>query len=144
MAILSFCSDFKDLYGPGGASLDNLDYHYLTGKNQLAYIDDSHGDQGVEDLKDQASGNYTYDLDGQLIDDVSEDVKIEYDVYGKVIVVKERSTNNTLVKYFYGPEGYRVRKDSYWRDGSGTLTNIQSTYYILGSAWRITLPLHFG
>jgi len=45
--------------------MDDLTYHYLTGTNQLTYVDDAIGD-GVNgnDIDDQASGNYEYDAIG--------------------------------------------------------------------------------
>ena len=100
--------------GPANGRLDKLRYRYdkTGGKNRLTHIDDVWADfPGGNDLTDQAPNNYTYDVRGQLTEDIQEDLRIEYDVYGRVKKVYERSTNDLKVTYLYDATGQRIGKE---------------------------------
>jgi len=56
---------------------------------------------------------------------LSENNKLTYDVYGKVLEVEENSGSNTKVKYYYGVGGQRIKKETY---SGGTLS--LTTWYV--------------
>ncbi|HEV2478181.1 MAG TPA: RHS repeat-associated core domain-containing protein, partial [Puia sp.] len=98
-------------------------------------INDSAGGWYTTDLKDQGSGNnYTYDLNGQLKQDLADSVTaIDWTVYGKIdTIVNGRGT----ITYTYDAAGNRVTKAAggtnsiYVRDAQG---NILAIYTQSGS-----------
>lgn len=130
--------------------MDNLDYHYNNGSNQLSYVADLAGNDelfstqegGVEDLNSGQDplGNYQYDPIGNLIKDEQEGIKeIEWNVYGKVKEVTRADTAKTPgLEFKYDASGNRVVKivkpmqlPSTWtyhyyvRDAQG---NVMATY----------------
>jgi RHS repeat-associated protein len=115
--------------------MDSLTYHYYANTNQLQRINDSAGGSYTADLKDQGSGNnYTYDLNGQLTQDVGNGVSaIGWTVYGKIDTLVNSS--GTIV-YTYDAAGNRITKSSggtssiYVRDAQG---NILAIYTQAGS-----------
>ena len=112
----------------GEWGIDNLTYHYDTdgGKNKLRHIKDVHPNNLEGDLEDQPVDNYSYDAIGQMTEDVTENIKLVYDVYGKVIEVRDKSTNVLKVVYKYGADGQRTKKTGYKENGSIEKT----TYYV--------------
>ncbi|MEO1412790.1 MAG: hypothetical protein AAFW73_23060, partial [Bacteroidota bacterium] len=114
--------------GPANGKMDKLRYRYdkTGGKNRLTHIDDVWADfPGVDDLTDQAPNNYVYDARGQLVEDIQADLRLEYDVYGKVKKVYERSTNDLKVTYLYDVTGQRVGKEV----PTGNPGEVLKTYY---------------
>ncbi|HEV2482494.1 MAG TPA: RHS repeat-associated core domain-containing protein, partial [Puia sp.] len=98
-------------------------------------INDSAGGWYTTDLKDQGSGNnYTYDLNGQLKQDLADSVTaIDWTVYGKIdTIVNGRGT----ITYTYDAAGNRITKAAggtnsiYVRDAQG---NILAIYTQSGS-----------
>ena len=106
-----------------GTTLESLGYNYIPNKNQLSNLTGTFNNAGGY-LKVQGSGNYTYNGNGQLTDDVAENVRQEYDVYGRVVKVYERSSNLLKVEFVYNANGMRIRKIGY-----GTAGNATYTYY---------------
>ncbi|WP_423735448.1 RHS repeat-associated core domain-containing protein [Chitinophaga caseinilytica] len=97
--------------------MDDLTYRYpLDGngnltKNQLSYIDDAApvNVAYTTDLKDQNTGNYTYDAIGNLTADVKEGIsKIIWTVSGKI---EEIQKPGVTIRYKYDPSGNRVYKE---------------------------------
>lgn len=118
--------------GGGPLQMDNLTYHYETGKNRLGYITDSvpAGNYAV-DIDNQPVGNYAYDSIGNLIKDDSANIeKIEWTVYGKIKSIKKK--NGITVFYAYDAAGNRISKiygtdtTCYVRDVQG---NVMSVYH---------------
>ncbi len=115
--------------------MDSLTYHYYANTNQLQRINDSAGGIYTTDLKDQGTGsNYTYDLNGQLKQDVTNGVSaINWTVYGKIDTVVNGSGTIT---YTYDAAGNRITKavsgtnTIYVRDAQG---NILAIYTQSGS-----------
>src|SRR5690606_35784001 len=57
------------------ALMDNFTYHYKSGTNQLAYVDDAvSAGTASGDVDDQAAGNYRYDPIGNLTHDEAEEI----------------------------------------------------------------------
>src|SRR6185437_2959395 len=116
-------------------AMDSLTYHYYANTNQLQRINDSAGGSYTTDLKDQGTGsNYTYDLNGQLKQDLRDSVTtIDWTVYGKIdTIVNDRGT----ITYTYDAAGNRITKavggtnSIYVRDAQG---NILAIYTQSGS-----------
>ncbi|WP_264536624.1 RHS repeat domain-containing protein [Flavobacterium sp. N1736] len=96
-----------------GTVVDNLTYNYTNaGRNQLNSITESAAvTADVNDIENQAQGNYIYDNIGQLRQNVSENLFYFYNTKGLVTEVKKGP--NTLVKFFYNERGQRIAKESY-------------------------------
>ncbi|WP_299442712.1 RHS repeat-associated core domain-containing protein [uncultured Aquimarina sp.] len=130
----------------GNNAMDDLSYTYKTDKpNQLLRVDDTvTSTTNVDDIKDQNSDNYIYNGIGQLVENVSENVKYVYNTAG--LITEVRKNNQTLVKFFYNGLGHRLRKESiisnytehYVRDFTGKVMviyrdNQPAEYPIYGS-----------
>jgi RHS repeat-associated protein len=112
----------------GTNRMDELTYNYASCSNQLDYIGDTYiGSNWATDLDNQAAGNYTYNEIGQLISDHANDIRMEYDAYGKVIAVTKKT--NTSYKYLtitYDDKGQRLSKTNYTNG-----TTIAETYWYM-------------
>ena len=128
-------------------SMDNMQYSYNAGNNQLNKVVDNAQDASTSeydkynDIKQgQNTGNYQYDEIGNLISDVSEGItNITWNVYGKIqTITKVKNEVNTLIYYTYDAAGNRISKQVsqpdvfysastliYVRDASG---NVMSVY----------------
>ena len=118
-----------------GDNIDSLTYHYITGTNQLEYVDDGIlASAFTYDVDDQSNGNYTYDKIGNLISDVSEEISnIEWTVYGKIkSVTRTANSNKPNLSFEYSPDGYRVAKHV-----TDSLGNTTSTWYVRDVAGNI-------
>jgi RHS repeat-associated protein len=106
--------------------MDDLTYHYKTGKNQLEYVSDVvPAGNYSEDIDDQSPGNYQYDAIGNLVMDNSENLSINWNVNGKVKSI-QKNASNELLEFSYDPSGNRILKKL-----TNTLTNkAESTYYV--------------
>jgi len=115
-----------DRYGATpGTVRENYAYSYNANKNQLNSLSGTF--QTLPGyLKMQSANNYMYDAIGQLTDDVVENLRQVYDVYGKVVQVTDRATPtpNLKVQYWYNAGGMRIKKTAY-----SNATNYTSTYY---------------
>jgi RHS repeat-associated protein len=115
--------------------MDSLTYHYYANTNQLQRINDSAGGSYTTDLKDQGTGNnYTYDLNGQLKQDLADTVTaIDWTVYGKIDTIVN---GHGTITYTYDAAGNRITKSFggtnsiYVRDAQG---NILAVYTQSGS-----------
>lgn len=108
-----------------GNTMDKLTYNYENGtSNRLDYVDDLvTGSTNADDIKDQSSGNYTYDEIGQLISNTQEGVSYDYNVQG---LVENVYKNGSLkVSFQYNDKNYRTRKKSY---NNGFL--LSTTHYV--------------
>ena len=115
--------------------MDQLQYNYISGTNQLDHIYDSFpGVSNANDIATQSAGNYQYDSIGELIGDAASNItNITWTVYGKIATITK--STDTVIKYTYDPSGNRISKtvvhgsDStvtwYVRDAQG---NILSSY----------------
>ncbi len=129
--------NIKTLYrnDDGGNGLDNLQYHYITGKpNQLRRVQEHMAATAYTgDLEDQAeTNNYAYDATGNLTQDVSENIQtggISWTPYNKIdrIVKVTGGTPTMKLAYLYDASGNRVIKDHYATDTSSSPTR---TYYV--------------
>ena len=115
--------------------MDSLTYNYYPNCNQLQRINDGAGGSYTTDLKDQGTGsNYTYDLIGNLKQDVTNGVTyIGWTVYGKIDTI---TNGSGTITYTYDAAGNRITKTAsgvtsvYVRDAQG---NILSIYTQTGS-----------
>ena len=96
--------------------MDNLTYHYTSGKNQLLYVDDAVTNSSLydNDIDDQAPNNYSYDEIGNLVKDVAEEIdQIQWFVNGKIkAILRDQLSSKPNLYFDYGPDGQRVRKHS--------------------------------
>ncbi|MBR9861650.1 hypothetical protein GYB22_13075, partial [bacterium] len=84
-------------------NMDDLSYNYISGTNQLEYVDDvvTSGNYS-EDLDDQSSWNYQYDEVGNLIHDESEEIElIEWNNRGKVRKIVRTGSTTPMNKLMY-------------------------------------------
>ncbi|MGD1848195.1 MAG: RHS repeat domain-containing protein, partial [Salibacteraceae bacterium] len=109
--------------------MDSLVYHYQTGTNRLSHIDDHWTTTSItSDLEDQDPDNYTYNANGELIQDQDENItSIAWNAQGKVKTVTK--TNRTI-NFLYNASGNRVRKVVQQGGQSDTL------YYVRDAAGR--------
>lgn len=126
-------------YENGSNLMDNLQYNYITGKNQLEYVTDSSGNNENDgDIKTQSPENYVYNEIGQLVENNQDNIAYNYWTSGLV-----KSVVNTLspgkekegVYFNYNDRGQRVLKQYinenkldtrtfYVRDASGQVMAI--------------------
>lgn len=98
-----------------GQAMDDFDYNYITGTNQLEYVVDNVGatpNYGT-DLESQSANNYTYDASGRLTKDLAEGIDtILWNAYDKVAQVTRGTSSvaHNLV-FGYGPDQTRVKKE---------------------------------
>ena len=117
------------LHDRNGTRVDNATYHYFAQTNKLHYISDTHGEtQAGFDLMNQISGNFAYDLIGNLVKDKAMEVaSMSWTAYHKrEKVVKE---DGTTITYRYDAMNNRIYKKAegngvtetthYLRDGTG-------------------------
>ena len=121
------------LHNSEGNQVDNATYHYFAQTNKLHYISDSYGEtQAGFDLMNQTSGNFAYDLIGNLVKDKAMQVSsMSWTAYHKrEKVVKENQDGTiTTITYRYDAMNNRIYKKAegngvtetthYLRDGTG-------------------------
>jgi YD repeat-containing protein len=91
-----------------GAMQDNLAYNYNTDKNnnQLTSVTDAVASTvSLNDIENQAAGNYVYDAIGQLTENVGEKTKYRYNTQG--LVTEVQYSNQAVVRFFYNERGQR-------------------------------------
>jgi len=65
--------------------MDSLKYNYYAGNNRLEYVNDAvSASSFTNDIDNQGGGNYKYDKTGNLVEDVSESIRIHWTYYNKV------------------------------------------------------------
>jgi len=112
--------------------MDNLTYRYKLGKNQLEYVDDAvTSATNANDIKDQASNNYSYNKIGQLVSNAKEGTTYTYNASGLVTKVQMGANS---VEFFYDDRGQRIKKVAttggivstsfYVRDAAGNAVSI--------------------
>jgi len=118
--------------GGSPLAMDNLNYRYLPGTNQLDHVDDNVSATNYSiDIDDQDTLNYTYDQIGNLTKDVAEGItNISWTVYGKISSISK--SDGTNIQYTYDASGNRISKKVndketwYLRDASGNVMSIYS------------------
>ncbi|MGZ3759794.1 MAG: RHS repeat-associated core domain-containing protein [Mucilaginibacter sp.] len=126
--------------------MDNLIYRYNTDgngrliNNRLRNVSDVAADSHyTNDIKNQATDNYTYDATGNLATDSQAGISnIDWSVYGKINTITKTSGN---INYFYNTAQQRTKKRTggvntyYVRDAQG---NTLAVYDNKGGAtnWR--------
>ncbi len=135
--ILTYLRNGNDNDDP--PSMDEMSYNYYSNNNKLDYVTDAvtAGKYAV-DIDDQSSGNYVYDLMGNLKKDVAESIDtIRWTVYGKINRIVRLSAD-TAINYKYDPSGNRtykalidgvnklVFKTFYIRDAQGNVLAVYS------------------
>ncbi|GEM_PF-5961306 len=132
---------------PGEELMDDLDYFYKSGTNQLlaAFDQQTNGDRysheqgGVEDIdsgQDTINGNYAYDAIGNLIQDEQEEIaEIHWTVNGKVSeIIRTEGSNKPNLEFRYDPMGNRTLKITKY----GTTENTWNyTYYALDASGMV-------
>ena len=117
-----------------GTVIDNFSYNYDKGNNQLTHVDDAVlGNADIQDLKDQNTNNYVYDVLGRMIENVAEGLKYTYNTQG--LVTKITKYNNPIVNFSYNERGFRVYKETTNFTRGGML--VYREYYALDLAGNI-------
>jgi RHS repeat-associated protein len=114
--------------------MDNLTYHYESGKNRLSYIDDVINTAAyTEDIDDQDIGNYSYDAIGNMTKDIQGNIDdIQWTVYGKIKNIIKH--DNTTISYTYDASGNRISKT----------IGIQTTYYVRDAQGNVVSTYNMG
>ena len=128
----------RDAYdaSPSNNGMDELEYNYNSGTNQLNYVVDRLGgfeqDGSMGDITTQASNNYLYDAKGQLIEDVSENIdNIIWRPDGKVEEIIRFSTagvSDPDLEFAYDAMGQRTLKIVKPRSAGVLSANTEWTY----------------
>ncbi len=127
-------------------AMDNMTYHYKSGKNQLDRVVDIASDATANysqynDIKQgQAAGNYQYDDIGNLISDTKEGLSnINWTVYGKISSIQK--ADGSSIAYTYDAGGNRISKTV-----SSTLGGIGSTttYYVRDASGNVMAVYESG
>ena len=123
--------------------VDELDYNYYSGTNQLDFIQDGGSvlpaDKNDFHIGDQSSENYIYDKNGNLIEDKYGEIStIKWNVIGKVktvVVDGEKTINfgydgsgNRIWKETINADDELVDKQYYVRDATGNVMAIYKKY----------------
>src|SRR5690606_7767137 len=109
-------------------------YHLIGGErsNRLSYVTDNGTDYaGYDDIKSgQVTGNYTYNKIGELIEDASEDMKLEWR-YGdhKLSKITRTDAASPNITFLYTPFGQRAMKLVEGRSGGSLTGEHNFTYY---------------
>ena len=118
-----------------GIPMDSLTYNYADNDNKLQYIRDREPNNvNAQDIDDQKGDNYIYDCSGNLIENKSDNIKINWNPFGTLTDIKYNGKANFL-SYGYDPMQNRALKVSgtgstetktyYFRDAQG---NVLATY----------------
>jgi RHS repeat-associated protein len=115
--------------GSTSVLMDDFEYHYNSGNNQLNGLKDLAGPSlfGDRDIDDATmdSGNYSYDEIGRLISDVDEGIdEIHWTVTNKVKEIEY--TSGKRIVFDYNPMGNRIAKKVYQNT-----TLLSATFYAL-------------
>ena len=98
--------------------MDQLTYNYQSDNNRLTHISDQVGDgQYQSDIDNQNSGNYSYDSQGRLTQDLSEGLQsVRWARHDKVKSVVKKGYGS--IYSHYDGTGFRVMKDYMPTDNS--------------------------
>lgn len=119
----------------GSNVMDNLTYRYKLGKNQLEYVDDAvTSTTNANDIKDQASNNYSYNKIGQLVSNIKDGITYTYNTSGLVSKVQIGANN---VEFFYDDRGQRIKKVT-------TMNGIIATSFYVRDAAGNALSIYNG
>jgi RHS repeat-associated protein len=114
--------------GSTSVLMDDFEYHYNSGNNQLNWVDDLAGaslftDNDIDNSMN--ANNYSYDEIGQLISDVDEGIaEIHWTVTNKVKEIEY--TSGKRIVFEYNPMGNRIAKKVY-----DQTTLLSATFYAL-------------
>ncbi|TVR79323.1 MAG: hypothetical protein EA409_09450 [Saprospirales bacterium] len=101
-----------DHSGSPSSLIDQLQYHYYPGTNQLEYVTNSQSGGANNQVPDQDPENYLYDGSGNMIQDCSESLSsINWNHFGKVKMVRKNlGHTNSVINFGYNPNQQRVKK----------------------------------
>lgn len=113
--------------------MDDFKYRYYPGRNRLEYVDDAvPAGNYPNDIDDQNPGNYRYDAIGNLTEDQSENLRIHWNVAGKVKYIQKTAAAERI-DFSYDPTGKRVIKKI-----TNTATKKETyTYYVLDATGNV-------
>lgn len=104
-----------------GTVIDNFTYNYGNGNNQLTHVDDAVvGNADIQDLKDQNTNNYGYDVLGRMTSNLAEGLTYTYNTQGLVTQIKKGTQLTVNLKY--NERGHRIRKEVITNKGTGSIT----------------------
>ncbi len=106
--------------------IDRMNYWYYPGTNRLMHIKDfaAQGNIG-SDFVSQPNFNYLYDSIGNMIESKQDNIRVEWNLAGKVKAVHRTLSSGTMhIGYMYDANGNRIQKRVEQPGG-----DVEVTYY---------------
>ncbi|GAB5539518.1 MAG: hypothetical protein Salg2KO_16210 [Salibacteraceae bacterium] len=120
--------------GAGTTAMDDFNYRYLPGTNQLDHVDDAVSSSNYSvDIDDQDTLNNTYYGNGALRKSISDSANYLWNAYGKLDeILRLGTTQQPSIGFDYDPQGNRVYKALKPRPGGKPTTNEdwEETWYV--------------
>lgn len=124
----------RNAYIGGQLAMDNMQYNYNTGKNQLNFVEDAAADfSSYDDIKQgQSADNYEYNVIGQLVADASENIDtIYWDAYHRIKRIAYNfveGEGKKIALFEYDANGHRMKKTV--QTGMEETLLKETTYYV--------------
>ncbi|XHR98263.1 RHS repeat domain-containing protein [Mucilaginibacter sp. UC70_90] len=126
--------------------VDNLTYTYDTANpNQLKTVTDGTGTNytgfGFRNLTGTTTGNYTYDVNGNMTADPYKGLTINYNVLNRTDKITVTTSTGRYINYTYDAGGTLVRKQAYDNNLLGTTTDyVDGFVYLNGVISYFAMP----
>lgn len=108
--IMKYNRNGNNTWGGSPLLMDDLEYNYISGANQLDHVIDHVSESNYSfDIDSQLPGNYSYDEIGNLIQDKNEGIlEIKWTPFGKVRKIVK--SDGTIIDFMYSVSGNRISK----------------------------------
>ncbi len=126
--------------------VDNLAYSYdANNPNQLKTVTDGTGTNytgfGFRNLTGTTTGNYTYDVNGNLTADPYKGLTINYNVLNRTDKITVTTSTGRYINYTYDAGGTLIRKQAYDNNVLGTTTDyVDGFVYLNGVISYFAMP----
>ena len=126
--------------------IDNLTYTYDNNNpNQLKSVTDLTGTNyvsfGFRNMTGTTTGNYTYDVNGNLTADPYKGLTLGYNVLNRTDKITVTTSTGRYINYTYGADGTLVRKQAYDNNTLGTTTDyVDGLVYLNGVISYFAMP----
>jgi len=126
--------------------IDSIGYNYEAGRNRLNYASDTalNITGGADFQRGQIAGNYSYDSIGNLTQDNQANLRMDWNLYGKLRSVEFLNTTpKRKLWYDYDGQGNRVRKDMVTNVAGGNEEH-KGEYYVRDASGNILATYKFN